>query len=313
MASLVTVVLALVLAVAVGIGGKAAAPSASPPAASFPSAPAGKTVDVSTIPSLLETLADDSVGQIVVADGTYPVSPASLRRADSLWIGSAFAARSNPVLVRAATMGGVTFDGGGSAPFGCISFEDGAHDQTWSGFDCADGEADSTGVVTFGGYPGLAAPYAITLDHFTILASCTGNATSASAPTTDHAVYISEAVGGPHDLTFTGLTVDGRGGLASAFHFNHSDAADQNGWDVHINGLTVTGTQQAIILWDPTIHDVTVDGATITGALRYAVRYEAGTNILLVDVTSSASGAGGFYSTLGSDPPGVTFSHDSLD
>ena len=35
----------------------------------------------------------------------------------------------------------MTFDGGGTTYFGGISFEAGAHDQTWDGFNFANGEA----------------------------------------------------------------------------------------------------------------------------------------------------------------------------
>ena len=284
------------------------APTTAPPA----STPAPGAITVSSVAGLLAKLADDSVTDIVVADGTYHVSPASLTHADSLWIGAAYAKRTHPVTVRAATRGGVTFDGGGTSSFGCLSFVEGAHDQTWDGFNCANGTADQTGVVTFGGYAGKAAPHHITMRNITIKASCLGSATSAAAPATDHAFYISEAVGGPHDLTFSDITVDGSGGLATAFHFYHSDSANQNGWNVTIERLHVTGTQQAIMLWDATLHDITIDTADISGALRYAIRYEGGTAIAIRNVTSTGSGSGGFDSSQGSAPAGITFSGDSL-
>ena len=166
--------------------------------------------------------------------------------------------------------------------------------------------------MTFGGYPGQAAPHHITMRNITIKASCTGSATSASAPTTDHAFYISEAVGGPHDLRFSDITVDGSGKLATAFHFYHSDAANQNGWNITIERLHVRGTQQAIMLWDATLHDITIDTADISGALRFAIRYEGGKAITLANVTSTGSGSAGFSSSLGSTPAGVTFVNDSL-
>jgi hypothetical protein len=294
------------------------APAATPDPTSTPTpaptaTPDPDTVSVSSIPALLTALADNSVDEIVVADGTYQVSPASLRHADSLWIGAAYAKRTRPIIIRAATSGGVTFDGGGTASFGCLSFEQGAHDQTWDGFRCANGQASQTGVITFGGYAGLAAPYNITMSNITIMASCTGSATSASAPATDHAFYISEAVGGPHDLVFNDVTVDGSSGLASAFQFYHSDAANQNGWNITVRRLHVSGTQQAIMLWDPTLRAITFDTVTISGALRYAVRYEQGTGITLTDITSTGSGSGqGFYSSWGTAPAGVTFSGDSF-
>jgi hypothetical protein len=270
---------------------------------------------VASITALLAALEDDSVTEIIVANGTYPVSPASEREPDSLWIGAKFAKRAHPVVVRAETRGGVTFDGGGARYFGCISFEEGAHHQTWDGFRCANGEATATGVITFGGYAGLAAPHHITMRHITIEQSCTGRATTQSGSTWDHAIYVSKAVGGPHDLLFEDIAVDGRGGLASAFHFFHSDADNKNAWNVTIRRLTVTGTQQAIILWDKTLRNITVDGARITDALAFAVRHEAPgtTGIVYTNITSTGSGSGrGFYSSQGRQPPGVTFENNSF-
>jgi hypothetical protein len=269
---------------------------------------------VSSIAGLLSALADNSITEIVVANGTYRVSASSSQASNSLWIGSRFAGRSNPVTVRAETRGGVTFDGGGTAYFGGLSFEEGAHDQTWDGFNFANGQATETGVITYGGYAGLAAPHHITLRHITVLASCTGRATTISGPTTDHAIYVSMAVGGPHDLVFEDISVDGRGGLASAIHFYHHDSSNKNAWNVVIRRLTVNRTQQAIIIWDSTLRNITVDGATITNALDNAVRYEnPGSGIALSNITSTGSGSGhGFYSSLGSNPPGVTFSNNSF-
>lgn len=286
-------------------------PTAFPTPTSTPTDTPTVTIRVTSIAALLNALADNSVTDITVADGTYHVSAAGLQRSDSLWIG--FAGRANPVTIRAETPGGVTFDGGGVLYFGCISFENGAHDQTWVGFRCANGQATETGIITFGGYAGLAAPHHITLADWMIDGSCTGRATSISAPTTDHAVYFSQAVGGPHDITIDGLTVDGSGYLASAVHFYHHDAANANAWNVTIRDLTVTGTQQAIIIWDSTLHDILVDGARVTNALDVAVRYEdPGTRITVANVTSTGSGQAGFYSSLGANPPGLTLVNDEL-
>jgi hypothetical protein len=272
-------------------------------------------VRVASIPALLSALADNAVDEVVVANGTYHVSPASSQAADSLWIGALFAGRTRPVTVRAETSGGVTFDGGGTTVFGCISFEAGAHNQIWDGFNCAGGQATSTGVVTFGGYAGTAAPHHITMRHITIAASCTGRALTASAPTTDHAFYLSQAVGGPHDLLFEDITVSGAGFLASAFHFYHSDGVNQNAWNVMVRRLHVSGTQQAIILWDSTLRNVTFDTADITGALDVAVRYETvgSTGIAFANIVSTGSGSGkGFYSSQGTAPAGVTFSGNAF-
>jgi len=273
------------------------------------------SVRVTSVPALLTALADNTITDIIVADGTYRVSPAGAKRTDSLWIGAKFASRTNPVTVRAETTGGVTFDGGGATYFGCISFQDGAHDQTWDGFNCAGGQATETGVVTFGGYAGLAAPHHITMRHTTIAVTCTGRATTANGSPWDHAFYLAQAVGGPHDLLFEDTTVDGRGGLATAFHFYHSTATARNAWNVTVRRLHVSGTQNAIMLWDPTLRDVRFDTADITNALSNAVRYETvgATGIVLARITSTGSGSGeGFYSSQGVAPAGVTFIDNSF-
>jgi hypothetical protein len=285
------------------------------PAPSPTSTPApGESVRVDSVTGLLNALAQSRFREIVVADGTYRVSPAGLQVADSLWIGDAFAGRTRPVTVRAETPGGVTFDGGGANGFGGIWFVDGAHDQTWDGFTFANGTPTDTGVIVFGEGGGVA-PHHITLRNITIEASITGRATSATAPAIDHAIYVSQAVEGPHDLVFEDLTVDGTGGLASAFHFYHSDATHRNAWNVTVRRLHVRGTQQAIMLWDDTLRDITFDTVDIVDALSFAVRYEApgATGIVLANMTSTGSGSGkGFHSSLGSNPPGVTFTNVSL-
>ena len=100
-----------------------------------PVTPALASVTVSSVASLLSELADDSLDEIVVANGTYHVSAAASQRADSLWIGAKFASRTRPILIRPATPGGVAFDGDAGSYFGGISFEEGAHHQTWDGFN----------------------------------------------------------------------------------------------------------------------------------------------------------------------------------
>ena len=129
-------------------------------------------------------------------------------------------------------------------------------------------------------------------------------------------MYFSKAVGGPHDIVLENLSVDGSGGLDSAIHAFHSDAANENAWNVTITGLSVSGTDQAIILWDSTIHDWTIRDSTITNATDYAVRYESpgATGINFTNVTSTGSATGrGFYSSLGTNPPGVTFTNNSFN
>ena len=289
------------------------APTTPPPTTS------GKTVNVSSIPALKSALADNSVDQIVVANGTYRISPSSSNLSNSLWIGPAYAGRTRPVLVRAETIGGVTFDGGGGSGYRALAFEAGAHDQTWDGFRFANMAAVQSGIIEIGGYTTRAAPHHITLRHITILRSCTGRATTANGSTWDHAVYLSQsAAPGAHDLLFEDMVVQGEGNLATAFHFFHgADTGAFNAHNVTVRRLTVTGTQQAFLIWEPTVYNVVLDGARISNARAYAIRFETigskiPSGIQIRNVTSTGSGYAGFYSTLGAHPPGVTFYNDSL-
>jgi hypothetical protein len=81
-----------------------------------------------------------------------------------------------------------------------------------------------------------------------------------------------------------------------------------------VRRLRVDRTQQAIIFWTPAVHDVTFTDVVITGASRYAVRYETigATGIVLANITSSRSGKQGFFSSEGSAPPGLTLTNVDL-
>jgi hypothetical protein len=240
------------------------------------------------------------------------VSRAGAEKETSLWIGSRFASRTRPITVRAETPGGVTFDGAGTAYFGGISFEEGAHDQTWDGFVFANGTPTQTGVITFGGYAGMAAAHHITLRNITLPRSITSSSTGA----TDHGVYFAQAVGGVHDILIDGLTVDGAGGLDSALHFYGSSAGNPNAWNVTVRRLSVAGTSQALMLWDSTLHDIAIDTAVITDAEDFAVRFESpgATDITISRITSTGSGSGqGFHSSLGPHPIGVTLVDNSFE
>ena len=283
--------------------------------AAAPSGTAIKRVRVSSIVALKAALANDSVDEIVVEDGTYHVSPSNDEAADSLWIGAGFADRSRPVVVRAATPGGVILDGGGGSGYSALSFEDGVHDQTWDGFTFANMTARQSGIFEVGGYVPRRTPHHLTLRHMTILASCRGTATTSSGNTTEHGVYIAHAAGvGPHDILIEDLSVDGGGFLASAIQFDHGDAANPAATKVTVRRLHVVGTQQAIILWKPALHDITFGGADIRNPLAYAVRYESigGSGILFANITSTGSGKQGFYSTQGEAPAGVTLANANL-
>jgi hypothetical protein len=279
--------------------------------------PGLKSILVTSVVALKAALADNLVDDIVVADGTYSISGSADQAATSLWIGSAYASRTRPVTVRAQTIGGVTFDGGGGY-LGGIDFNGGAHDQTWDGFQFANGTTSSTGVIVFGGDAGMAAPYDITLRHITIDASCH----RVNSGATDHAVYFSVALDGWHDILLEDLTVNASDpmGLATAIHMDHgypSDAPNVPAHGVTVRRLTFAGNktiagQQAILLWYPPIHDWLFDGGTITNAGELAVRFEStpASNIVFRNMTSTNSG--GFYSSQGANPAGVTFVNDSF-
>ena len=287
-------------------------------AVAFVGLPAPTSARVTSVPALLTALADNAVTDIVVANGTYRVSPASSQASNSLWIGARFASRTNPVTVRAETTGGVIFDGGAADTFGGITFVAGAHDQTWDGFvwqngtpTGSSGPGSGTGVVVFGGYAGMAAPHHITLRNCTIRPI-------AGSYIGGHAVYFSWAASpGAHDIVLDGLTVDDPNGYVTAgFHFYHSDASNPNVNNVTIRNSHVIGTQQGALLWDPTLRNITFADTTITNALRLGIQYQTvgSTGIVFRNVVTVGSGQGGlgFYSDQGSNPPGVTFIGCSL-
>ena len=201
------------------------------------------SVRVSSIPALLTALADNTVTDIVVANGTYRVSRPASQASDSLWIGSRFAGRTRAVTVRAETSGGVTFDGGGATALRRPDIRRGRPRPDVGRLQLRQRRGDHTGVIMFGGYAGRAAPHHITLRNIEILGSCTGH-----NDRNDHAVYFSYAVGGPHDILIDGLTVDGTGPspLSSALHFYHSDSTNGNAWNTTIRRLVVSGTYTAI-------------------------------------------------------------------
>jgi hypothetical protein len=284
-----------------------------------PSAP-GNVVNVASIAALKKALADNSVDEIVVADGTYHVSASSAIRPDSLWIGSAqagdydFAARTRPVTVRAATRGGVVLDGGGGSGYGGLSFEDGAHDQTWDGFTFANMTGTSSGIIEFGGNTPRRPPHHITLRNITIRNTCHRASSSSNQ---EQGIYFAHAAGtGPHDLLLEDITIDGTDPLSvwSGIHAFHGDALNPPSSNVTIRRLHVRGTTYPIILWTTAAHDWLIEGADISGAASNAVRYEisGGLRNTIKDVVSTGSGQGGFYSSLGPNPAGLTLTNDSF-
>ena len=298
----------LVLVALLGVGNAIAQPAPA-------SASSGRTVRVSSIPALLATLADNSVGQIVVANGTYHISPANWTSSDSLWIGAKYANRTRPILVRAETRGHVVFDGGGGSGYSALAFEAGARYQTWDGFVFANMRAEQSGIVEIAGYVPRAAPNHITLRNIWVRSSCRGQATSPSGPMTEHAFYFANAKGvGPNHILLSDIWVDGRGGLASAVQFDHGDSANPNASFVTVRRLHVTGTQQAILFWTPTVRSITFDLVVIWDAGVHAVRFESkGAHAVIVaNIVSHSSGKQPFYSSMGSHPPGLVLAHTKL-
>ena len=154
------------------------------------------------------------------------------------------------------------------------------------------------------------APHHITLRDITIA----GSITSTNPGSGDHGIYFSKAqTPGVHDILIDGYTVDGSGGVNTAVTFYHSAAGEPNANNVTIRRMAVTGTRQAIEFWDATLRNIVVEDSTISGARETAVRYEIGGTVTLRRVTSTNSGLYGFYSSLGSTPPGVTFVSSSLN
>ena len=207
------------------------APSPAPTATAAPTRPTPtptNSVRVTSIPALLTTLADNTVDEIVVANGTYQVSPASRVESDSLWIGGdRFANRTLPITVRAETIGGVTFDGSGaSGAFGGLSFEDGAHHQTWDGFRFANMTAVYTGIIEVGGYTPRRTPHHITIRNMTIPDPARVEPRPRAAVPGTTGVPRPRGRHGATRHPDRGLHRGRPGNLASAIHIYHGDAAN---------------------------------------------------------------------------------------
>ena len=274
------------------------------------------TVNVSSIAGLKSALANNAIDRIVVANGTYRVSPSGWQASNSLWIGGgAIASRTRPVLVQAATRGGVVFDGGGGTGFSALSFEDGAHDQTWDGFVFANMSANQSGIIEFGGYVPRRTPHHITLQFVTIQRTCLGTGTYYGGPSTEHAIYIANAAKvGPNHLLIQDVSVDGRGGLASAVQFDHGDSTNPNASDVLVRRLHVVGTQQAMLLYTPAVHRITFQDVDVSGAISHAIRFESigATDVLFTGIVSTNTGYQPFWSSMGLHPPGMSIASSSL-
>lgn len=267
-----------------------------PPATTPP--PAGVVRRVTTIAGLKTALVDNSVDEIVVANGRYlvPGAGAGWNNATALWMGKEVAARTRSIKVRAETDYGVIFDGGGKGYWNALQFQ-GAHDMTWEGFAFDNGVPTGTGVVVFGGYgaDGNPASHHITMRRIRMLAGIKGKIPQ------DHYVYFSASApgtGGPHDLLFEDVDIEGTtGGLMSAANFGKANG--DNVHDVTLRRWNVRGTDTAVVVWEGNPRKVLLEDWSVKGAKRFAVRYE---NYGAEDFTfrrfvSSGSGEQGWLSS----------------
>jgi hypothetical protein len=281
-------------------------PPGTPTSTPTPTPQSNATVRVSSVSALLAALRDGSVREIVVADGTYSTDWLDINA--STYPGYARTS-ANPVLVRAETDGGVTFDlGGQSSPH--IIFRNGAAYQEWRGFRFGNSTPSNNGVIHFGDGSGPASHH-LTLRNIEFLPSIVVGAGPNGNYTNGQGIYFSWApssTGGNHDILIDGFACNAR--LWSCIHAYHDDQGVV-GHDITIRNVTIgTDNTMGIVLWSGTIHDWLIEDVTIAGVTEYGVRHAVGgTGITLRRVTTTGSGKSGFYSSLGTFPnvPGLTF------
>lgn len=276
--------------------------------------PVVKTVPVSSIPALLSTLLDDTVDEIVVADGTYAVPVANGGSSGALRIDSRYAARTRPVLVRASTDGGVVLSGGGANYWEGIWFLDGCHDQTWRGFQLANATVSGGGAIVFG-QSGSYVPVGvrnIALQSMTV--DATVRSGSGLVAPNDHAVYFSSSSTPSTGITIDDLTVDSpAGGVQSALHFYVQPALGVGPQGVAVNRMAVSGTDQAVMCYDDSLRGLAVNDSTIAGARVYAVRYQyPNATVALSRVASTGSGSKGLYVPAGVSTANLSMTGCSL-
>lgn len=276
--------------------------------------PGGYTT-VSSIAALKTALADDTLDEITVADGTYSCVNATSEAATSLFWGEAYASRTRPVVVRATTQGGVTFDGGGAT---CgMYFGEGVHHLTFDGFRFANWVPVSSGVIVIGRHGAVeTAPHDLALKNITVLGTCLGS--NSPGEFLDHAFYVSSAANpGPHDIRIADCSVvapaDTTRLLHSAIHmFGTENGSETTGWNVTVERFTATA-KDGMLVWGAAIHDCAFTDATFTSCSVFGARQQyADTNMAYLRCTSTGSGSQGFYSPVGTPtdhdaPSGTTF------
>ena len=179
-------------------------------------------------------------------------------------------------------------------------------DQTWDGFNFANGTATETGRRDVRRLCRLAAPHHITLRSHPVPAL--GGRTGAHADLTDHGRrhLLGHAIGGPHDLLLEDITVDGRGRrLATAFQFYHAAPANPTP-GIRRSGVSRSSGRTGDLALGPTLQNITVDRVRDPEAMAHAVRYEGGIGIHLSQHHLDRIGRSGFYSSLGTTTRGAS-------
>jgi hypothetical protein len=233
------------------------------------------SVRVTSIASLKSYLLDNTLDEIVVANGTYNLSSAGQQTTNSLWIGSLYASRTRPITIRAESPGGVTFSGGAATSWGGLWFEEGSHHQTWDGFRFDNGQPTQTGVIVFGGYTGRALPHHITLRNITMMGGLTGTTNG------DHCMYFSTGAGTDHVVE--DYTVTPGAGIKSALQFFHPDNVER----LTVRRMHVRGTSDTILIYESSARDITIEDVDIAGSATPLNVATCGPNVVLRRVVST--------------------------
>ena len=287
-------------------------PTPSPTVAPTPAPSA--TTRVTSIAALLTALADNRVTDITVANGTYLVPDAASHQATGLWIDQRFASRTNPVLVHAETLGGVTFSGGGATGWSRPRLPRRRPRPDVAGLPVRQRRADPDRRHRV-----RPERERDSRPRHTGSVCSTSPSRSPSPPATptrggrpcdllqlDHDPDARHRDRPPH-----GQGVHERSGLGAALlrpararrrpPERHRVAHDGHG---HQSGRHLLGRDRSRTSPSPTRRS--------PAPSSLAVRYEQGGTVTLRNVTSTSSGQQGFYSSLGASPSGVTFINDSL-
>lgn len=275
-------------------------------------------VNVNSVASLKSAAADSGVDVITIANGTYSCANATDESATSLFFGQNHI-RTRPLIIRPATPGGVTFDGGGAT---CGMFiGKGAKFLDWSdGFQFANWIPTSSGVVVLARHDtGEAAPSYIALRKFTIQNTCLGS--NSPGNFNDHGIYISSAVGSVNNVIIEDLTVVAPADTTRLLHsgiqvFGGTALGESGPRGLRIIRPTITA-KDGMLLWHTTMSDVYISGARMTNCTVFGIRQQyANSGMQYVNCISTGSGSQGFYCPAAvpdnTAPTGTTFSSCSF-